>query len=63
MIIESLPTGGLCNAGFVVLPGGRAKQTNMFRVFHATSHLGWVVRRGERLLLARVVKASSDVEL
>ena len=47
--------------GFLVLPGGVAKQTNMFRVFHATSHLGWVVWLGERLLFASVVTFPRDV--
>ena len=47
--------------GFLGLPGGIAKQTNMFRVFHTTSHLGWVVWWGERFLFAGVVAFSRDV--
>ena len=48
---------------FFVLVGGTAKQTDMFRILHATSHLGWVVRWWERFLFASIRTIASDVKL
>lgn len=58
-MLNVLHMGG--QKGLLVLPGGIAKQTNMFRVFHTTSHLGWVVWWGKWFLFAGVVTFARDV--
>lgn len=43
--------------------GLREEQTNMFSIFHRTTHLGMVVGTRESLFLTRVGNIASDEEL